>query len=187
MFFIFNCILNWLDIAIAVIVTLPTYFGYRKGFLRKLLGIAGIVAGFVLAVKFYGSISEVLAKFIHESTSAVNVISFLVIIGILYGASIWLARFIANLNSGTTSVDKILGFIFGFIQGLIVSSVLLYNLNFADFPSQKTRETSLLYNNVIKIAPAIFDKVIEYFPGLQDLYNEYKNSPKQQTEPQKQK
>jgi len=60
-------------------------------------------------------------------------------------------------------------------------------LNFADFPSQKTRETSLLYNNVIKIAPAIFDKVIEYFPGLQDLYNEYKNSPKQQTEPQKQK
>ncbi|MCI0450183.1 MAG: CvpA family protein [Chlorobi bacterium] len=172
--------MNWLDIAIAVMVTLPTYFGYRKGFLRKLLPIAGIIAGFILAVKFYDTVSDLLSKFIHESPAVVNVISFLLIIGILYGTSIWLARFMANINSGTTIVDKVLGFIFGFAQGLLVSSVLLYNLNFAEFPSQKTRETSLLYSNVITIAPAVFDKVIEYFPGLQKLYQDYKNSPKEQ-------
>jgi membrane protein required for colicin V production len=178
--------LNWLDIAIAVIVTLPAYFGYRKGFLRKLLGIAGVIAGFILAVKFYTPVSGILANVIPESLTAVKVISFLLIIGILYGASIWLARFIANVNSGTSLIDKTLGFIFGFAQGLIVSSVLLYNLNLAGFPSQKTRETSLLYSNVIKIAPVIFDKVIEFFPGLHDLYNNYKNSPVEETSPKKQ-
>jgi membrane protein required for colicin V production len=167
--------LNWLDILIAILVTLPTYFGFRKGFLRKLLGIAGIILGFILAIKFYPYISPLLATFIKENPTFVNVLSFLIIIGILYGASIWLARFIANINSGTSLVDKVLGTIVGFIQGLIVASVLLYNLSLADLPAQSTRENSMLYSTVYKIAPAIFDKIIEYFPGLQDTYNEYLN------------
>ncbi len=175
--------MNWLDILIAILVTLPTYFGFRKGFLRKLLGIAGIIVGFILAIKFYTTIASVLSSFIKENPTFVNVISFLIIIGIFYGIAVWLARFIANMNSGTSLVDKILGTITGFIQGLIISSVLLYNLSLADLPSQTTRESSMLYSTVYRIAPAIFDRVIDYFPGLQELYHEYltpKPSPKQE-------
>ncbi len=167
--------MNWIDILIVFLVTLPTWFGFRKGFLRKLLGIAGIIAGFILAIKFYDSISLILSKVIKENPVFVNVLSFLIIIGILYGASIWLARFIANMNSGTSLVDKILGTIVGFLQGLIVASVLLYNLSFADLPNKTTRDNSLLYGTIVKIAPAMFDRIIEYFPGLQDIYKEYKN------------
>lgn len=176
--------MNWLDILIALIVTLPAYFGFRKGFLRKLLGIAGIIAGFILAVKFYDTAANVLSVIIKENQTFVNVIGFLVIIGIVYGASIWLSRFIANINSGTGIIDKILGTITGFLQGLIVASVLLYNLSLADLPAKQTRETSLLYSTVYKIAPVLFDKVIELFPGLQELYNEYKSPPKQQEQKQ---
>jgi membrane protein required for colicin V production len=175
--------LNWLDILIAIIVTLPTYFGFRKGFLRKLLGIAGIILGFILAIKFYSTVSSLLSTFIKENPVFVNVLSFLIIIGVLYGIAVWLARFIANMNSGTSLVDKILGTITGFLQGLIIASVLLYNLSLADIPSQGTRETSMLYSTVYKIAPAMFDKIIEYFPGLQELYQEYltpKATPKQE-------
>lgn len=176
--------LNWIDIVIVIIVTLPTWFGFRKGFLRKLLGIAGIILGFILAIKFYDSISPILSKVIRENPVFVNVLSFLIIIGILYGASIWLARFIANINSGTGMVDKILGTVVGFIQGLLVASVLLYNLSFADIPSKTTRDNSLLYGTIIKAAPAMFDKIIEYFPGLHDIYNEYKNPVIKPTEQQ---
>lgn len=179
--------MNWLDIVIALIVTLPTYFGFRKGFLRKLLGIAGIIVGFVIAVKFYDSVSNILSSVIKENKTFVDVISFLLIIGVLYGASVWLARFIANTNSGTGVVDKVLGMITGFAQGLILASVLLYNLSLADMPSKQTRESSMLYSRVYNIAPALFDKVIELFPGLQDIYKEYKNPFTNQTEPQKSK
>ncbi len=167
--------MNWIDILIVFLVTLPTWFGFRKGFLRKLLGIAGIIAGFILAIKFYDTLTPILSKVIKENPIFVNVLSFLLIIGILYGASIWLARFIANMNSGTSLIDKILGTVVGFIQGLIVASVLLYNLSFANLPSKETRDNSLLYGTIVKIAPAMFDKIIEYFPGLQNLYHEYKN------------
>ncbi len=165
--------MNWLDIVIVLLVTLPTFFGFRKGFLRKLLGIAGILLGFILAVKFYDSLTPLLAKVIKENPVFVNVLSFLIIIGIIYGASIWLARFIANMNSGTSIVDKILGTAVGFLQGLLVASVLFYNLSFANIPSASTRESSLLYGTVTKIAPAVFDKILEYFPGLQEMYKEY--------------
>ncbi len=156
---------------------MPTWFGFRKGFLRKLLGIAGIIVGFILAIKFYDTLTPLLSKVIKENPAFVNVHSFLIIIGIVYGASIWVARFIANMNSGTGLVDKILGTIVGFIQGILVASVLLYNLQFANIPSETTRNNSMLYGTIVKAAPALFDKIIEYFPGLQDIYREYKNPP----------
>lgn len=165
--------MNWLDIVIVLLVTLPTFFGFRKGFLRKLLGIAGIIVGFILAINFYIPVAGILSKVIKENPVFVNVLSFLIIIGVVYGASIWLARFIANMNSGTSIIDKILGTVVGFLQGLLVASVLLYNLSVADIPSKSTRDSSLLYGTVTKIAPAVFDKILEYFPGLQEIYREY--------------
>lgn len=173
--------MNWLDILIVLLVALPTYFGFRKGFLRKLFGLAGIIAGFILAIKFYDSISAVLSAVIKENKTFVNVISFLLIIAVLYGASIWLARFFSGMNSGTNIIDKLLGTAVGFFQGLIVASVLLYNLSIAEVPSKQTRESSMLYSSVHGVAPAVFDKVLDLFPGLQGIYNEYK-SPRQ-TEP----
>lgn len=167
--------MNWIDILIVLLVTLPTFFGYRKGFLRKLLGIAGIIAGFILAIRFYEPVAGVLSSVIKENPMFVKVLSFLLIIGVLYGASIWLARFIANMNSGTTLIDKILGTIVGFLQGLLVASVLLFNLSLADIPSKQTRDSSMLYGTVYRIAPAAFDKVLELFPGLKQLYEEYKS------------
>ena len=65
--------MNWIDIVIALIVTLPAYFGFRKGFLRKLLGIAGIILGFILAIKFYPAVSSVLSAIIKENTTFIHV------------------------------------------------------------------------------------------------------------------
>jgi uncharacterized membrane protein required for colicin V production len=161
-------------------VAIPSFFGFRKGFLRKLLGIAGIIAGFILAVKFYEPVATVLSAVIKGNPVFVDVLSFLIIIGILYGASVWLARFMANMNSGTTLIDKVLGTVFGFLQGLLLASILLFNLALADMPSKETRESSMFYPRVYKIAPAIFDKVLVVFPGLHELYNEY-ISPKKTT------
>lgn len=169
--------MNWLDIAIAVIVALPAVIGFRKGFIRKILGIAGLAAGFILAVRFYGSLSGILSKFIKEGPVFVNVISFLLIVALLYGISLWLARFFSDIGSGTNAVNRVLGMAFGALQGLIVASVLLYNLTFINVPSEQTRNSSSLYPMVYKIAPSLFDKIIELFPGLHDAYKQYQGKP----------
>jgi membrane protein required for colicin V production len=169
--------MNWLDIVIALLIAIPAFIGYRKGFLRKVLGIAGIALGFILAVKFYDKAAGILGTFIKENQLFLNVIGFLLIVALLYGISLWLARFFSDMNSGTSIINKILGTAFGFLQGLIAVSVLLYNLSFINYPSAETRNSSRLYPVVYKVAPALFDKLIDLFPGLQDAYRQYKGEP----------
>ncbi len=169
--------MNWLDIVIVIIVLVPAFSGFRKGFMRKILGIAGIALGFILAVKFYETIAGFISPVIKEGPALVNVISFLLIVAVVYGLSIWLARFMSDISPGTDFLNKLLGTVFGIIQGAIISSVLLYNLSLIDIPSAETRNGSILYKPVYKAAPLMFDKIIDLFPGLQETYRNYKNEP----------
>ena len=166
--------MNCLDVAILIILLIPSFIGFRRGFVRKILGIIGIAAGFVLAVKFYEPLSSFLSSFIKESIIFVNVIGFLLIIIVIYGFAVWLARYMSDIGGGTSFINKVLGTAFGFLQGLILASVLLYNLAFINFPSAETRSSSVLYGSVYKIAPAMFDRIMDFFPGLQQTYKQYK-------------
>jgi membrane protein required for colicin V production len=167
--------LNWLDLLIVLLITVSAFFGYRKGFLRKVLGIAGIILGFILAVRFYKPIASVLSGMAGSSSSMISVIAFLLIIGFVFGLAVWVARFIAGMNSGTSITDKVLGAITGFLQGLILASVLLVNMSFANEPEQKVREGSLLYSRVYSVAPELFDKILALSPELKSMYIDYKN------------
>lgn len=167
--------MNWLDILILVIIALSAFFGYRKGFLRKVLGIAGLILGFILAVKFYSPVSSLFEKLISMSHSIVTVFAFLIIIGIVFGFAVWIAQYIASINSGTTAVDKILGAITGFLQGLIIASILMVNFTYLNYPPADIRQNSVLYSSVYSVAPAVMDKIIEFSPDLKSLYLEYKN------------
>jgi membrane protein required for colicin V production len=166
--------MNWLDIVLVLLVTLPTFFGYRKGFLRKLFGLLGIAAGFFLAVRFYSTIFDLLSKVIKGNPILAKVLSFLLILTAVYLLFLWVAASMSNMNSGTKIADKIAGAITGFIQGLIISSILLVNMAYLSYPEQAVRDSSLLYSTIYKIAPAIFDKLIDITPGIKNTYEEYK-------------
>ncbi len=166
--------MNWFDILIICIVALPAFFGYRKGFLRKLLGIAGILAGFFLAVRFYSNVFELVSKVIKSDPLLAKALSFLLILAAVYSVSVWVATFMSNVNSGTRSIDKVAGAVTGFIQGLIIASILIVNMSYKDYPDAGVRNSSLLYPTVYKIAPAIFDKIIDITPGIKQTYEEYK-------------
>lgn len=166
--------MNWVDFTIVLLVTIPTFFGFRKGFLRKFLGIAGIIVGFILAVRFYEPLSSFLNRIFSGNLIVMNIISFLLIIACVYGFTVWLSKFISGMNSGTTMIDKTAGALFGFIQGIIISSVLLFNLSLIDFPEKKERDSSVFYKRIYGVAPAIFDKVISFSPELEAIYNKYK-------------
>jgi len=165
---------NWLDVLIAIILALPVIFGYRKGFLRKILGIAGIILGFILAVRFYKPISDLFSGLIKTNSNWVPVIIFLLIIGIVFGLSVWVARFMSGINSGTKMIDKVLGAILGLVQGLILSSIIVVNFTYLNYPDKSVRDSSYLYPIVYKVAPAVFDGVLGFSPELKNLYEGYK-------------
>lgn len=159
---------------ILVFVVLLIFLGFRKGFLRKVLGIAGLILGFILAVRFYEPIANLFLKLVDANESLMRIIGFLFIIAAVYFLAIWIARFMTNINPSLSKIDKMAGALLGFGEGLLITSILLVNLSFINYPNVKIRETSVLYPGVYSIAPYIFDKVISYSPSLKDMYQEYK-------------
>ena len=166
--------MNWLDVLIALIIFIPAFFGFINGFLRKLFGLAGIVAGFILAVKFFNPAGTFVIDKFHTSSTITLVIVFTVILCVVYFLFIYIAKYMANLHPAVNIVNKLLGVALGFLQGILISSILLFNLSYLNYPSLETRNTSILYGRLINIAPAFFDKVISFFPGSKSIYEEYK-------------
>ncbi len=167
--------MNWIDIVIVLFIGVPAFFGFRTGFIRRIFGIAGLVLGFVLAVRFYDMLAGLLSKVIHISATGMNVLCFLIIVLLLYGLSIWLARFMSDMTKGTHIIDRTFGLVLGALQGILLASILLFNLSLVNYPEQSTRNSSLFYSRIYPIAPKVFQKVLGFSPDLEELYDKYKN------------
>ena len=168
--------MNWLDLIIVIIIAGSSLYGYKKGFLRKVLGIAGLIAGIVLALKFNDSVSSLFAKLFETGPAFSKLSAFLFILLVVYGLAVWVARFMANFNKGTSVFDKVTGTILGFGEGILLSSILLFNLTYAGYLEQKVISTSFLYPLVLPVAPKVIDIVLEQAPELKNIYHQYKDS-----------
>jgi membrane protein required for colicin V production len=167
--------LNWLDIVIALIVTIPAFLGFRRGFLRKLMGIAGLIIGFVLAVRFYKPVSDTLLKIVNTGQAVSAVLSFLLIIAVVFSLTAWIATFFAHkMNPAAGFFDRLAGAAFGFLQGILIASILVFNLTYLNFPAKEIRDASVFYSRVYPVAPAVFDRIISLSPSLKSMYEEYK-------------
>lgn len=169
--------MNWLDIIIALIVGLTTVVGFRQGFLRKILGIAGIIGGFILAIQFYKDVGGFLQKLFSLSNAEAFIIAFIMIVLVIFSAAVWVSRFFTDKNSTLSTINKILGAGFGLLQGVILASVVLSNLALINIPNETIRNSSLLYKMVYPVAPKILDLTISHSETLKGLYNEYLSTP----------
>ena len=60
--------MNWIDIAIVIVVFFQAATGLRKGFARSLLDLAGIVAAVVISLTQFGLVSDFLIRLTGIST-----------------------------------------------------------------------------------------------------------------------
>jgi len=70
--------MNWLDIVIVVIVAGTVFLGLRIGLIRAALSIIGVVAGVILAGRYYTAFAKQLA-FIPQP-SAAQAVAFAIIL-----------------------------------------------------------------------------------------------------------
>jgi membrane protein required for colicin V production len=166
--------LNWFDVLIALVIFTPAFFGYINGFLRKLFGLIGLAGGFILAVRFFNPLGNVIAGILHTPRTGTLLFAFGMILAAVYAVAVYLSKYMANLHPASRMIDRILGAAAGGLQGLLLAGIILFNLNYLGFPSQDVKSRSMLYPKVIGVAPAFFDKLISFFPGAKTIYEEYK-------------
>jgi membrane protein required for colicin V production len=166
--------MNWLDILIILFLLLLCLLGFISGFLRKVFSLIGLIAGFILALKLSKPISNLLVSNFKFPSTVGYIVAFIFVVLIIYLLSLYLAKFFSNLNSATKMIDKILGMLLGFLQGLILTSIILYNLNYANLPEEAVKSQSILYSKIIKVAPLVFDKIVSSLTNSTSLNEYYK-------------
>jgi membrane protein required for colicin V production len=117
---------DWFDIAIIGVLTWNTVSAFRRGLIREVVSIIALIAGAVLAGRFYDELSANLAFLIDDETMR-NLVAFVsIFIGInVVGAvaSAFMRNTAAILMLGP--MDHLGGAVFGLLRGVLFIEVVL--------------------------------------------------------------
>ena len=112
------------DIIVLAIILILTIVGWWKGMVKQVFGIAGLIAGYILAVKFYQPCGKFLTG-INPGTA--RIISFIAI----FIACIIVAHLIGwaagRLTTGPKMgfLNRVGGALLGFVKGCVVVCILV--------------------------------------------------------------
>jgi membrane protein required for colicin V production len=168
--------LNNLDIIITLIIALPAFFGFRKGFLKSIFSLAGFIVGLILATKYSTELSIYL-NFLKIDERILTIASFIMIMVSVYWILSYIAGKISGINTVTKTFDRIAGMIFGAFKGVIIASLLLIvsTKTFSVVGSESVK-ASRLHPLLIDAAPNIYNFFQMAFPGAKSFYEEFEKS-----------
>ena len=153
--------MNYLDIIIAIILLIFGFKGLRKGLIIEVVTLVAFGVGIYGAMHFSDFTSERLQDFMEINPKYLNTIAFvltfiiLVVVVNLIGRLI--SRAIKSLNLGF--FDKLGGFVFGVLKGVLLCStfvLVLNNLQWTGIIKEKVRKESFLYTYVEKTVPYLY-------------------------------
>ena len=161
--------MNWLDIVIMVGIGVAAFVGVRKGIIKMVLTLAGLVVGIVLAGRYYGPFSQQLS-FITQASLAKVAAFAIIFIGVMVIATV-LARLMKWAASAVMLgwVNRLGGGILGFIVGaMFCGAFLAMWVKFLGMPeaiAQSTIAPILLdqFPRVLALLPKEFGAIRSFF------------------------
>jgi membrane protein required for colicin V production len=145
--------MNWLDIALLLILAVSVVTSFRKGFSREVIGLVSVVLALLLGTWFYGTASALLQPYL-SSRSVANFAGFflvfcaVVLLGSL--ASFVIGRFLRV--TGLSFVDHALGAGFGLLRGTLIAVALVVGI--MAFTSGEQPPSSVVHS---RMAPYVVD------------------------------
>ena len=117
--------MSWLDIVILVILALGAFSGLKRGLIKSVLSLAGLIIGVLLAGRLYTQVAGLL-PFIHNEAIANGVAFAIILIVVMVIASV-----LASMLKWAISlvmlgwVNRLGGAVFGALLGAIGAGALL--------------------------------------------------------------
>ncbi len=153
--------MNYLDIIIAIILIVFGIRGLRKGLIREVVALLAFGVGIFGAMHFSDFTADHLKDFMNIKPEYLNVVAFVLTFVILVVLVNLLGRLISKLAESLELgfFDKLGGFLFGVLKGVLLCSVfvlLLNNLQWTGIIKEEVRQGSFLYTYVEKTVPFIY-------------------------------
>ena len=148
--------MNWLDVALVILLVGSVASAFSKGFVREAIGLAAAFIGLLCGAWFYRMPGDILRPYL-SSREAANLCGFLLIFvgAILLG---WLVSRLVGMVVkvvGLSWLDRLLGAAFGAARGVIICVALITAIvAFAPGSDPKTPPQSVVNS---RIAPYMLD------------------------------
>lgn len=169
---------NWLDIIIVIVILIFALYGLKQGFLKGLLALCvWIIAGF-LAYYYSSHLSSYFSKWVIDQDHRVYLSSICIIISCWIVGALLIYIILSIFKKDSIAIpDHILGFLFGIIKGILVTSAILafcslkssINSSFVWDHSKLTPPLARLSSWVVSIFPEHQTKHLE---GIHNQVNE---------------
>lgn len=127
--------MNWLDIAILMVVVLSGFFGWRTGIVRGGVLIGGIILGIFLAGHLGGPLGENLVSVSNETTARLGgfLTVFVIVLAFAWILGILARNFLKTVFLGW--IDSIGGAVFGVAASTLVITALIVAVGSSTLPS----------------------------------------------------
>ncbi|MFC2058046.1 CvpA family protein [Chloroflexota bacterium] len=118
--------MNWLDAVVIVILAIPTILGFKRGLIKSVIPLVGVIVGIVLAGRFHGSVADWLSNWI-ESSSQAEIAGFAIIFVVVCLVAMLVARVISGFLHALFLgwVDRLGGVAFGLVLGGVIAGALV--------------------------------------------------------------
>lgn len=164
--------MNWLSIALLVVIGLSTWRAFVNGFIRELVSLCVAILAIPIAGVFYDDLYRKLSPIISNETLAKLVAFLAILAGVIIAGQVvahLLKRTVAMLNLG--AADRLAGAAFGFLKAVIICQVVLIALvTFPEPDLQSTIDDSPLATALIDSAPMILAFLPKTFDAQIDLF-----------------
>jgi uncharacterized membrane protein required for colicin V production len=161
-----------LDILIFIPIILFISLGVRDGIVRKLVAIIVLIAGLILGQIFMRDVGDILAGRGGISHEDAPMDGFLVIFFGLFIIQSLLYKILTGSYKIGGIADRIGGIVFGFIEGALFVSSILFILAMSGFPNRETSRDTRFYRTFVNIAPQILDMTSTVGPDVFDKLKE---------------
>jgi len=160
-----------LDIVIAVPILIFFITGLKNGFIEEAFGLIGQIIAIFLAFTYMSEFAAYWERFYNMESPWIPFFSFIILyIGIIIVVKL-IIKFLNSLIklANLSIVNLIFGGIFSGLKGALLVSVVLIILGVVNQPNQEYRDTSLLYEYVLPIAPKVYNVMARIYPGVQSF------------------
>lgn len=154
--------MNIIDIIIGVLLIIFALAGCKKGLVIEAFYLASFIIGIYFALYFSDMLSAVLSKIFDCKPEYMALIAFILLFVMVTALIRYIGRLIKDVVDAISLglFDKIGGFVFGLLKGVLLITILIMLLNNTGLSNKVNREElqkSILYANIEYISNFLYD------------------------------
>lgn len=160
--------MDWLSLVLLAFIGLMAVTGLRKGLVRQVLGLVGLVASVLLALQYYDVASDYILRYFAVPEGVATILGFAAVcLGVAAIISIlgWIWGRLVKY-SPVSILDSLGGALLGFAKGALLAMILLFVIYALPFEgARQTIDSSSIARELMSLSPVIFKSLEDVFPG----------------------